>query len=1375
MLAPTAKGIVCFALAWLLGTAPAAADVRFEKLTIHEGYPGAFTVNIAQDKQGFIWIADLDDGLIRYDGYEFKSYRPDRNDPGSLTSNAFSLNVDAVGTLWVGTYTGLNRYDPKTDRFTAITTQTANPAGLSSDDIAFSMVDSAGRLWIGTDAGLNRLDPGSKRFRQYHVEKGYRGPRQEPDYFWSGFEDSQGRLWFGSKVNGGLHLYDPQSDTLKQFLYDDRPDSPPTVGVRSIIEDRLGFIWVAGSSLARLDPNTMQFDRFYLRSDTEHVNRLKLPDNAGTFFSLAEDLAGNLWLTTRYAGVIQIAPDRNSWKMHTHDPNDRYSIASNEVYASFVDRSGQVWIGGTVGLSRYNPLTDAVDYVQRPAHWARTETIDALAPLSNGRIVASVNGKGLWLVDPRTEAWSPLPWPEWSRDVDAFVIWTAPDNAVWVSLSSKPHLFRLDPTLSRIDRFEMPELPGSYLADRQGIQWFGLNGVGLARLDPATRSVRIWASDPALPDSPGHDFIYDIFEDSTAGLWLAHEAGIDHLNRADGQFTHYLADPTNPEALASGRVHRISEDEENNLWFHTSENGVTHLDRNTGRFTNYPLTESPIDTVSRGDHLPVSRGKLWWSTTRGLAAFDFKTRKYELYGVAQGIAEAASDLGALPDGRIALSFPDRIGLFDSTRLLADSTAPTPVVTRLRLGSRDVTGPEEDSTLQVDGAPSIARALTVPHDHPPLTFEFSALHFASPSANRYAYRLEGLDSEWVETDAGNRRAVYTTLPPGRYAFRLKAANPDGLWSESTSPLMLRVLPPWWQTWWAYLAYALAAVLLWMLTNWYRTRSLRARASELEAQVQSRTRELVEQREYVKSQAHQLEVLAETKDRLMTQISHEFRTPLTVILGPLDRLYGAVTNESVRTYLATAKRNASRLLRLVDQMLSLARLKSGYTEPTSPVRAAPVIRQAIAAFESLAVDRELDLAPETIEDLTLQTTVDALEKIAVNLISNAIKFSQRRGQIRVSLRVCSAEVGTLVVSDTGRGIAAGDLPHIFEPFMRGSDDAEHIPGSGLGLALVHELVTAHGGQVQVESTPDVGSTFRVSLPLATVPATRELGASATSEDARLVVAAMSAGDAAMTRSGQELPGEASVLVIEDNPDMRAYLGQVLGHDYQVAFAGDGDAGLQAAFREVPDLVVCDIMLPGKDGYEICHALKTDDRTSHIPVILLTALEGRDDRLKGLAEKADDYLVKPFDEAELLQRIANLLALRTLLQRRYARDLRFEAPLADLSKRDQAFLQRLARVVAAHYAESDFDVPGLASAMAAGERNLQRKLKALLGMTPAEYLREYRLQQAMELLRAGERPGEVAFATGFVSQAHFSKCFRAQFGLSPSEVRDFPRPSH
>ena len=242
------------------------------------------------------------------------------------------------------------------------------------------------------------------------------------------------------------------------------------------------------------------------------------------------------------------------------------------------------------------------------------------------------------------------------------------------------------------------------------------------------------------------------------------------------------------------------------------------------------------------------------------------------------------------------------------------------------------------------------------------------------------------------------------------------------------------------------------------------------------------------------------------------------------------------------------------------------------------------------------------------------------------------------------------------------------------------------------------------------------------------------------------------------------------------MRNYLAEVLGIGYQLTFASDGAQGLEMAATEIPDLIVCDIMLPGKDGYEVCHAIKTDERTSHIPVILLTALEGQENRLKGLVEKADDYLTKPFDETELRQRISNLLDLRVLLQRRYARDLRFDdsVPPADLSLRDQSFLQKVARVTTSLHADPQLDLKRLASALAVGERHLQRKLQALIGLSPSEYIRAYRLQRAMERLRAGERPGEVAFAVGFSSQAYFSNCFRAQFGYPPSQARDRKRQS-
>lgn len=1352
---------------------PAAADVRFERLTIQEGLPGRYSFGLAQDLNGFLWIADIQDGLIRYDGHEFRAYRHNPADPGSLSSNEISsVHVDSEGTLWVATQAGLNRYDARADKFFRITTRSTEPAGLSSDGISCVLVDSAGRLWVGTQKGLNRLDPGAKQFRQYHVEQSAASLPSRPNYFWAAFEDSIGRLWFGT-LSGGLLLYDPSSDSLKQFVFHDTPDSPPVMSVRSIAEDRLGQLWIAGdATLATLDPVSMTFRAIRFETPTRSVNELALPDDARTFTSVLEDLDGNVWISSNSVGVIRIAKDRRTWTNYRYNPNDRFSPATNDLWSSLVDRSGQLWFAGYGGLSRYNPLADAVDYVARPVGFSQSALIVLLAALPDGRLVAGTASHGAWVVDLATSQWKALPWPVGSTTRRIESLWVTADGAVWISSPDVPKLFRIDPDLARIKPFDPPDRPDILYVDSNGYYWLGISIVGLVGLDAATGAITKWVPDPKNPDSLSHDMVWDVFEDSSKNLWVGTYRGLDLMDRTNGTFKHYFPDPTDPDALPAHDVRRVVQDDEGKLWVHTTA-GMSLYIPERDAFEYYPLRESPMNVTESTKHAPVANGRMWWGAATGLTSFDFKQRRYFLYGTRQGVAQMPSDVAALPDGRIAIAFDDRIGLFSLDRLRTDSTLPKVALTGIMLGARSLDPESAAKELGLDGSAWTATTLTLPHDHEPLTFEFAAPHFTDPARNRYSHLLEGLDREWFEADSRNRRATYTTLPPGRYTFRVKAANPDGLWNEDGLTFQLTILPPWWRTWWAYMLYGIAAVLMLMLTVRIRTQSLHARTATLERQVMERTQELIEQKAIVEGQAKRLEEIVETKDRLMTRISHEFRTPLAVILGPIDRLQSQSESESLRSYLDTAKRNASRLLRLVDQLLGLARLRSGHAEPTRPIAAAPIVRQVAASFESLAADRDLELTLESIADLTLQTTADALEKITVNLVSNAIKYSSRGGCIRISLAKSNDHTGTLTVSDTGRGISPDRLPRIFEPFERSHDEAERIPGSGLGLALVHELTNSHGGLVHVESIPGIGSTFRVSLPLASTQSQQSVAAVGVSEEGRVEVAALRA-EVAATPMRLALPiVGATILIIEDNADMRTYLGQVLGDAYRLAFASDGNLGLEMAVAEIPDLIVCDIMLPGRDGYEVCHSIKTDERTSHIPVILLTALEGRDNRLKGLTEKADDYLTKPFDEAELRQRIANLLDLRAVLQRRFARDLRFdEAPPAELSQRDQSFLQKLGRLTASHHADPKFDLARLASAMAVGERNLQRKLQALVGLTPGEYLRAYRLQRAIERLRAGERSGDVAFAVGFSSQAYFSTCFRAQFGFPPSEARERAR---
>ena len=584
----------------------------------------------------------------------------------------------------------------------------------------------------------------------------------------------------------------------------------------------------------------------------------------------------------------------------------------------------------------------------------------------------------------------------------------------------------------------------------------------------------------------------------------------------------------------------------------------------------------------------------------------------------------------------------------------------------------------------------------------------------------------------------------------------------------------VIPrPWWLSPWTWLAAVVVLASLLYGIAGLRARQLSARARALEAEVEKRTRELVGQNAIVEQQAERLGALAATKDQVLTRISHEFRTPLTVILGPLQRVREQTSANEERRYLDAVERNASRLLRLVDQMLGLTRIGAGQEELTVPVAVAPILEQIVASFESLAEDRGIVLSIVRADALVLQSTADAFEKIAVNLISNAIKYTAAGGRVSVS-QWAEGALGVLAVADNGRGIAAEFLERIFEPFERAHDEAERIPGSGLGLAVVRELTEAHGGRVEVDSVPGNGSTFRVYWPLASGMA--EMTLPATTEQpvlARIEVAALRVDPTSPSVGAEPDRHKPAVLVIEDNADMRRYMLEVFAPHYRCLQADDGQTAVALAIAEVPDVVVSDIILPGQDGYAVCRQLKSNEITSHVPVVLLTALGDQDHKLRGLGVQADDYLAKPFSEPELLLRIRNLLEIRAILQRRYARDLRFDRTQPeDLNERDRAFLAKLGGMFAERHPDAGLDLHAIASAMAVSERQLQRKLKALIGLTPAEYLRDYRLQRAHERLVNGERSGAVALASGFASHAHFSSCFKAQFGYPPSEARERTR---
>ena len=534
-------------------------------------------------------------------------------------------------------------------------------------------------------------------------------------------------------------------------------------------------------------------------------------------------------------------------------------------------------------------------------------------------------------------------------------------------------------------------------------------------------------------------------------------------------------------------------------------------------------------------------------------------------------------------------------------------------------------------------------------------------------------LEGLDPDWVYAEGAQRRVSYTTLPAGRYQFLYRGADSSGRWGEATQAIQLTVLPAPWLTWWAYTLYAAVAILAFVGLVILRTRTATLRASKLETTVRRRTRELRRQRDTVELQSQRLQDVAAAKDQLYANVSHEFRTPLTIILGPLERLLRREHAPSRRGHLETIQRNARRLLRLVEQLLDLARLDAAKAVDPSPQPAGTRVHTLVQSFNTLAEDEGVQLTSRPAPAVWATCDADALDTIVVNLISNAIKYTPRGGQISVSVEPDEEDQITIAVTDTGVGIPQDQQANIFDRFYRADDHAEGIPGSGLGLALVKELVLANAGEIALWSEEGVGTSLTIRLPAAE-PAMPAVESDQGLELVEREVALLSPQQPIEQDDQVDAGAHSRVLVIEDNQDLCRHFKEVLGDSMHCDFAHDGKSGLDLAVESIPDMIICDVMLPKLNGYEVTRQLKQDDRTCHIPIILLTARADEESRLRGLRTLADDYITKPFSEAELRQRVDTLLAVREILRQRYSKELDqpgLNEPVVMLSQRDQNFV--------------------------------------------------------------------------------------------------------
>jgi signal transduction histidine kinase/ligand-binding sensor domain-containing protein/DNA-binding response OmpR family regulator len=1316
-----------------------------------------------------------------------------------LPTNSIQSNVlrDSKGFVWVGTGNGLSRYDGY--GFKTYRNQPTDSSSLSSSMVMMVKEDSKQRLWVGTwDAGLSLYDPSRDRFVNFYARPGDSTWLQTRTV-WSMVEDSAGILWFGM-ANGGIARVDlpelPEGCDIETLAHGIHFRTyrlgTPHNSAHDLCMHSDGRILVASDSgLLFVDRSTGAISR------PAFSGPLGQRLDSVLIWRLVQDHSANLWLPTS-EGLFKIDWKDGKVQNYRHSNNDNLSIARDNILDGALDRQGNLWLASSEGVDVFSPATGRRMPYMTPGSPPIGSAGMLLSLDQTGTLWISTVGGGLYWLSEKS-----LRFPHYSHGRYGAPAWGfesiehTQEGEFWIC--SYGTVSRLDVHTRTIVKyidvlrgakatFWDSNMRTSFL-DEQGTLWYGIWGPGLYRVDlakqqvmnfrypdqshPGDAAVRCIApgSGDSLWIAAAHDGLWkfdpasgkfvrgsrtpfgranDVLKDRHGKIWVATILdGLYHIDPSTDSVEHFVHDRSNPNSLSNDRTNNLYEDPSGTVWF-GAVNVINRWNPTTRTFTRYP---NPAFPEANAAHVVGSdrKGRLWVSYGAGeLSMLDASTGLFVNFDVSDGVCGYVVDMENLDDGKVLLSGSSGVNIFDPDSVLRNHRAAPPlVITRMSINDVSVV-----PTTIIDGSGS----LPLSYDKNVVEMEFAALDIDAPQLVEYRYRLEGLETEWVELK-GRRYVRYPGLRPGEYVFRVRASSARGEWPDQEIALAVSIAPPWWRTRLAYGGYALLLIIFVAAAYQLRIRQLG----------------LKQQIEMEHFQAERIAEVDRLKSRFFANISHEFRTPLTLILGPAEQAMESTREPSTRQKLHLIKDNTQRLHSLVNQLLDLSRLESGTMKlQVSRNDVVRFLRRTVMSFESWAERKRIDLAfRSNAESAEGFFDTDKLEKIVNNLLSNALKFTPEGGAVEVSLQVASEAPRSnlaISVSDTGPGISAEHLPRIFDRFYR-ADETHTIEGTGIGLALTKELVELHHGKIVAQSTPGKGSVFTATFPIEESAYREDEIIESLPQGERLklppvVVSPLGAGDSPSTQSPN---GKPIVLIVEDNADLRRYVREFLETDYAVHEAKDGKEGYDQAIEMVPDIIISDLMMPEMDGMELCRALKQDVRTSHIPIILLTARAGTESKIEGLETGADDYVTKPFDSKELMARVRNLIEQRRQLKEKFSAGIVLRPGDVAVSSLDDALLKRVMTAIEARMSDEGLGAEEVAREVALSRRHLDRKLMGLTNLSTAEVIRYMRLQRARELLEKNSATvAEVAFQVGFGDPSYFSACFHERFGTLPSEAR-------
>ncbi len=1318
-----------------LTAGPVENNLNFDFYSQEHGLSSNQIHCIFQDSKGWMWFGTTQ-GVCRFDGYKFTVFKNDPEDPSSLKGNLVrTIFEDHKGDLWIGTENGgLNKFNRDKENFTQYFAGGKDPS-LKDATVMAILKDLKGNFWIGTGTNLFLMHNETLLEKITPTNAGFN------EYIRVIQPDKLGRIWMGT--NNGLWIYDPSKNTIQKVNL--QQNIKTNQEIWAIYPDDDGMMWIGtySSGLILVDPASLGIKYIALDPGNER---------SGTIRAISKDHNGKYWIGTR-GGLYIYEKNKGITAFYYHDEREPKSLVNNSVQCIYHDTRGDVWIGTRNGVNFL------------------------IEERQNIRGYKGLTGDNRYL-----------------NCGEVYCFWRDGKDNLWIGTESGG-INILDRQTGRFRyltarRNDPNSLSGNCIKalvpDGKGNLWIGTFLGGVDVLNLKTGKYSHYVHNPADPSSLSDNRVWGILQDNDGNMWIGTSGGLDRFDPAtktfqsfshlvNGQKVNWLMqDQSNTIWLgaddlflydpASKTTKKFQEstrsmlfDSKGRYWIATLNRGFALFTKEKGvirYFTekNGLANNQTLSIQEDGDHF------LWISTTNGLSKFDPDSERFHNYSTKNGFQNNQFTYGAFyktAQGEMIFGGITGFNIFHPAKINSDDYFPPIVYTDLKVSNKSVK--IGNSTKDIL-AKSISETdkVVLNYNQNSVTLDFAALDYANSVGILYSFYLEGFEKEWNEP-AVNHSATYTNLDPGTYTFRLKAVSIGQKESKEGPVMKIVVRPPVWKTWWFRLLFllVLGGVIYGLIVFFITREKLR--------------NELALERINAKK-LHELDMM---KLRFYTNISHEIRTPLTLILGPLEKLRNNLVPKSeVKEHLDLVHRNASQLHQLINQLLDFRKIETGNLKLNLAVGdIVSYVAGITDSFQKYAQDKSIELKFNSIKkEIITSFDADKLGKILNNLLSNAFKFTQEGGKISVNVALIfdheeennessNRRLIEITVKDNGIGIEERFLEKIFSRFFQ-VDDGKNTAGTGIGLALTRELVTLHKGKISVQSKPGKGSRFIVILPYVESAGSDVIPEMRQEEEPQSNI--VSGREVEYASTAKKL-----MLLVDDNADVRFYVKSHFSLNFEVLEAKTGMEGWDVALKRLPEIIISDVMMPDMDGFDLCKKLKKDLRTSHIPVMLVTALGSRKHELEGLGCGADDYISKPFDLAILQTKIENILAIRQSLQQKYSGELLLQPKNVVLSSPDERFLQKAIEVIENNIGDPDLDIERYASEIGVSRMQLYRKLDALTGMTAKEFVRNIRLKRAAQLLvQKKMNVSEVAFAVGFRDISHFRKSFKQEFGMSATD---------